>query len=264
MYVVVQEIQYKEPSRSFTQKEIEIYTATDYQGYEYYGYRSAGGLFERDITTAYKVSIHESYRENGVVKKRQWHVTTAGFYSVAEYSFYDCISSHRIKKLMEVTGLSEKGVWDLLYTKLDRIEEAAKERFSQTEEYKTSIRQEALKAEYVNRKQAFEDIYGQYTYDRCYDFFDNLRNLEYLEQLQAEKKARDEYTKRSYQQSYERTYNEYKSSYSQTSTSNYDDNEKKMLKKLYRTMSKTFHPDVTGDDGEMMKLLTKLKEEWGV
>jgi hypothetical protein len=53
-------------------------------------------------------------------------------------------------------------------------------------------------------------------------------------------------------------------SYSVGNGSNYTDEEKGMLKKIYRTASKQFHPDITNDDGSMMKFLTRLKEEWRI
>ena len=39
-----------------------------------------------------------------------------------------------------------------------------------------------------------------------------------------------------------------------------------MLKKFYRSLSKTYHPDLNPneDTTEAMKLLNKLKEQWGV
>lgn len=40
--------------------------------------------------------------------------------------------------------------------------------------------------------------------------------------------------------------------------------EKLKLKKLYKTLAMTYHPDKSNDDGEMMKLINKLKDEWGI
>ena len=46
---------------------------------------------------------------------------------------------------------------------------------------------------------------------------------------------------------------------------NHEDN-KAMLKKFYRTLSKAYHPDSNPDKdtSEEMKLLNQLKSDWGV
>jgi curved DNA-binding protein CbpA len=33
---------------------------------------------------------------------------------------------------------------------------------------------------------------------------------------------------------------------------------------MYKVLALNFHPDRTGDDGEMMKLVNRVKEEWGI
>jgi DnaJ-class molecular chaperone len=47
--------------------------------------------------------------------------------------------------------------------------------------------------------------------------------------------------------------------------SNHTEDEKEKLKKIYRVLAIHFHPDRNkDDDGEMMKFVNKLKEEWGI
>ena len=48
--------------------------------------------------------------------------------------------------------------------------------------------------------------------------------------------------------------------------SNYNEADKAMLKKFYRTLSKAFHPDSNPDKdtSEEMKMLNRLKSDWGV
>lgn len=96
--------------------------------------------------------------------------------------------------------------------------------------------------------------------------FGVLRNKEYLGQIKAQHKARKE-SERSYRESWSSTYEQYTSgSYSIPSVSTYGEDERALLKKFYRSLSKTYHPDLNpGEDAtEAMKLLNKLKEQWGV
>ena len=54
------------------------------------------------------------------------------------------------------------------------------------------------------------------------------------------------------------------SSYYNNKQSNYNVEDKEKYKKIYKTLAKTYHPDIIKDDGEMMKIVNKLKEEWGI
>lgn len=99
--------------------------------------------------------------------------------------------------------------------------------------------------------------------------FGELRNKEYLKQIKAERKARKQ-AERSYRASWQSTYEQYTSGgcggYSLQSASTYSEDERAMLKKFYRSLSKLHHPNMNPDKdttGEM-KLLNKLKEQWGV
>ncbi|MDQ4680212.1 DnaJ domain-containing protein, partial [Stenotrophomonas maltophilia group sp. RNC7] len=58
-------------------------------------------------------------------------------------------------------------------------------------------------------------------------------------------------------------YNSYSGYYGNTG-SNYTDEEKKNLKKIYKELALKFHPDVNKEGEEVMKLVNKLKEQWEV
>lgn len=104
-------------------------------------------------------------------------------------------------------------------------------------------------------------------YCRCYDVFGTLRNEEYLKRIQAEHKAREQAERRSYQERWRSTY-EWTGGggYSVPSASTYTETERAILKKFYRSLSKTYHPDLNPgkDTTAEMQLLNKLKETWGV
>jgi hypothetical protein len=222
------------------------------------------GKFERPIKDAYKISIHESYRQDGKVKKKQWVICTMGYYDLFEFWPGDCINGQKLKEKLEEMEITEEELWDMVYQKLDPLIDEIKKEFESTMEYKTKVKYDEILSQYRAAKSKFEEVYGLDTYDYCYDIYGTLRNEDYLDELE-EAKSQQEYYKRSYQESYQSNYNNYNfGGYSAIKQSNYTEEEKGMLKKIYRTASKQFHPDITNDDGTMMKFLTKLKEQWGI
>ena len=172
-------------------------------------------------------------------------------------------------------GISKGKLYKMIYDKFIPIEEAIRAEYEQTDEYKVHQEHMAILRTHRNVRDEFEKLYGSGTYNRIYDVFGNVRNKEYLERLIADKgtaeearSAQEEY-KRSSEQEQQKRFEEYfknggSSSYSTVSSSNYSEGEKKLLHEIYRMASKKFHPDVSGDDGSKMKILTKLKEEWGL
>lgn len=76
MFVVVQEIQLKKPNQYGAYREYEVcsFSASKANNglHTWYRYKPIveSGRFERPNKTAYKISIHRSYRENGKVKKK--------------------------------------------------------------------------------------------------------------------------------------------------------------------------------------------------
>ena len=100
-------------------------------------------------------------------------------------------------------------------------------------------------------------------YNRCFDVFGVLRNKEYLEQIKEQHKARKE-SERRYRKTWGSTYEQSTAGgYSVPSVSTYSEDERAILKKFYRSLSKTYHPDLNPneDTTEAMKLLNKLKEQ---
>ncbi|MFM9535507.1 hypothetical protein [Lysinibacillus sp. IITD104] len=271
MFCVIQKMQKKKPDAYGARKEIIVTeTKFGFVGEEpktSYGYTYSDKRFERPVLDAYKISIHHSYRENGKVKKKQWVIRTVSYYDLIEYSLYDCADSS-IRKVAKEMDKEEDFLYDLIYEKLNPIIEKIEAEFQQTEEYRAKKEQEAILRAHREAEAAFEKEYGQGEYQYCYDVFGALRNPTYLEELKVKKKAKEEYAKRSYEESFKRNYSNYSdasgSSYSSDGSSNYNEDEKKILHELYRLGSKKFHPDACGDDGNKMKFLTKLKEQWGL
>ena len=268
MFCVIQKVQKKKPDPHGTRKELQVtfnnWSIGNNRHAVHYGYTYSDERFERPILDAYKMSIHQSYRENGKVKKKQYSIRTASYYDLLEFSLYD-LADGSINAVATKVGVSAGEIYDLIDEKLEPLLEQIEQEFQQTEEYKVKKEQEAVLAAHRAAEAAFNKEYGQDEYKYCYDVFGILRNPDYLEELKARKKTQEEYTRRSYEESFKHTYSNYSgnsSSYYTASESNYTEEEKKILHEIYRMASKKFHPDVSGDDGSKMKFLTKLKEQW--
>lgn len=270
MYCVIQEVELKKENTYGAYKELEVYTnkyISDNVETVWYGYRHAGERFKRAIKKAYKISIHKSYREDGKVKKKQWVIGTMDYYSIATNSCWigDCITQSKLEKLLDDMGISEDEFWELVDKKLDPLIDRIQKEYQETEEYKTNEKHREIIDIYLANKREFEDIYGSKSYDKCYDVFGTLRNSEMLENIKRQYEAAKEY-QRSYYKNYNSNYNNESSygSYQSNKRSTYNEEDKEKYKKIYKTLAKAYHPDIAKDDGEMMKLVNQLKDEWGI
>lgn len=266
MYCVIQEIETKKTNPYGAYKELEAYKLdwTINGQPNKYLYHYTGERFERPIRKAYKISIHKSYREDGRVKKKQWSICTMGYYELIEWSLYDFIIESKLQNQLKEMDISEDEFYKLVYKKLDPLIEKVTKEFQQTEEYKISQEHKKIIDKYNRVKEDFESKYGQDTYDYCYDVFGNLRNEEMLNNIKLQYENRKEY-ERSYYENYESNYNyDSFSSYQGIKQSNYTDDEKAYLKIIYKAAAMKLHPDIKKDNGEGMKFLNRLKDEWGL
>jgi len=268
MYCVIQEVELKKENTYGEYKELTVNstTITDYSTGEtktQYTYRRSGERFERPIKTAYKISIHQSYREGSKVKKKQWSICTISYYQIAEG--WTWIGDYtNIKSKIQKIGITEDELCDVVYKKLDQLKEKVQKEFKESEEHTIKTSHEITIKEYLGRKSEFEKIYGSGTYDYCYDVFGELRNKDMLDNIKRQYESAKEY-KRSYYENFKSNYssNNY-GSCSNKKQSTYSEEDKEKYKKLYKALAMKFHPDIAKDDGEMMKLVNKLKEDWGI
>lgn len=268
MYCVIQQVMLKKPNPYGAYKEIEAYQnqwriAGDESPFSW-AWEYTGGRFERPHLEAYKITLHQSYREGGKVKKRQYSVCTMSYYDICESWWGDCIAGGE-SALAEKVGMDATELYDMIEAKLFPLEERIKAEFHQSDEYQTQQKHEKIIADYMMAKSQFASKYDVEAseYDRCYDVFGVLRNKEYLEKIKADHKAR----KRSYQERWRGTYERYASgSYSIPTASTYTEDETTILKQFYRSLSKAYHPDLNPDKDTTaeMQLLNKLKDQWGV
>lgn len=263
---MIQEVQLKKPNKHGEYRELEVYQESWSMGGKpaRWSYRYTGGHFERPHLEAYKISIHESYRDHGQIRKRQYSVATMSYYDVIEYSLYDCASS-RIEALSKLIDMGELELYDLIESKLTPLRERLEADYHQSEEYRTRQEHKRIMAGHLEARSEFCKQYevDSDEYDRCYDVFGKLRNEAYLKQIVR----RHRESRRSYQRTNSGNYSWAGScSYGVSAPSTYTDSETAILKQFYRSLSKSYHPDLNPgkDTTAEMQLLNKLKEAWGV
>lgn len=266
MFCVIQEIKLKKVTSKGESKYIEP-TEDIINGRTIYSYRMSDERFIRDKNISYKITLHKSYRENGKIKKKQWHICNMSYYTIYEYSLEDCVYSGKIKDLATELGVTEEYIYGLIDKKLDPLYEQIKEEYEQTEEYKTSQKHSEIIKKYMETKRKFDTKYGHNTYEQCYDVFGNLKNEERLIELKEQYKRNQEY-QRSYYGNSKSNYNDYNnSSYHENNKSNYNENDKKILKKIYKKLAMEFHPDRNNNSEESqraMQIINNLKDEWKI
>ena len=266
IYCIIQEIENKKLNPWGEPKELEVY-CWNFSGEIVYAYKHSDERYERPIKTAYKVTMRESKRIDGKVKAKIWTLRTIGYYNLAEYGYYEDVEKP-LQRISEETGIP----WDELYTivenKLEPLYERVRAEYEQTEEYKARQEHSAITRKYAADKAVFEKKYGTNTYARCYDVFGNLRNEEYLKQLERNhsyyEKQQNNYDWSRYQEYFKNNYNN-SSSYQQSIGSNYNEEDNAKLKKCFKVLAKYFHPDSPTGDTELMQFINdKLKKEWNL
>lgn len=270
MFCVIQEVMRKKPSPYGEYKELRAYQnkwRLDESKPFTWAWERTGGRFERPHLEAYKITIHQSYREGGAVKKRQYSICTMSYYEVCETWWGDCVCGGETA-VADKLGIDPAELFDLIDSKLDPLRERLEAEWHQSPEYITKQEHERIIAEHMAAQTKFCRKYDvdESDYDRCYDVFGVLRNKEYLEQLKTAHKAKEQ-AYRSYQKTSHSTYGQYTSGgYSISSSSTYTGSERAMLKEFYRGLSKKYHPDLNPDRDTTaaMQLLNKLKGEWGI
>lgn len=275
MYCVIQEIELKKLNRDGYHKKLKSeYMKTSVNGRDLSHYIYYYGLerFQRPIKKAYKISIHESYRECGKVKKKQFVLCTVNYYDFASdcFSVYD-YCSEKISKVAQELSVDEEGIYNLVETKIEPLIEKIQADFRQTEEYITHEGHERITSLYSINKIQFAEKYqcDKDLYDKIYNVFGDLMDSKKLEEIEGQYKTRKEYEEKSssYQKEYYSNHNsDNKSSYYNNIHSNHNEENKETLKQFYRVLSKKFHPDANpdADTSKQMQLLNQLKSDWGV
>lgn len=265
MYCVIQEVGLKKASKG-NRKRLEVYTwdwTINGKYIKKYTYRKSSECFDRPIKKAYKISIHESYRDNGVVKKRQWHIDTLEHYMLIEYGFELPTYKNDMDKKVQEMGVTEEELYGIIYKKLDPLIEKITKEYNKTDEYKAVLEQRKTIELHNRNENEFKEKYNSDEYDLCYDIFGELRNKDELDRIKSEFEKRKEYQRNNYKKAYENFKNNYNyssSSYKINDSSNYNDNEKKLLKEAFKLLSHKHHPD-KGGSTETMSIINNLKDK---
>ena len=124
MFCVIQQLELKKVNRGEA-KRIEVYDSSfsiNGENRTYYKYRYSDERFERPVKKAFKISIHESYREQRKVKKRQTVICTVGYYSIIDWGSW--IGDYVIGGLgskAEILGITEEELTEMIYKKFQPI-----------------------------------------------------------------------------------------------------------------------------------------------
>lgn len=269
MYFYIQELKTKREVKGAPK---EIITGTkNVDGVLVNTYEFGKERFTRPIKKAYRITLHESYRENGKVKQRQYVIATVNYYDIAESyedDLFDLEGTFFNQLLGKIDSIISKfdilddekeyfaeDIYDSFIKKVDPLFNKIQKEFIKTKEGKVFLAHKRLLQKYKNDKQKFmsdNDTLGL-EYDICYDLYGNLTNPAYLEKIKRRNSG------------YQR---EERNNYNTKSLNNisYTEEQKKILKQFYRVLGKSFHPDsnIGKDTSEQMKLLNKLKEDWGL
>lgn len=221
-------------------------------------YSYSEDCFEREPKWIYTITLHESSRSaTNKIKTKQATVCSINYYDIAEDAIEEQIYFDMIKKLEEailkIKGeeLSEKEL-DELYEefgiKTNFVDDIYEE-FKQTEEYKVHKRHLDILDEYQKRKDEFleENDCFDTEYDVCYDIYGNLTNPNYLQKIK--KRSEKQYFKPDNRRS-----------------SIYTSDDKKILKRIYRTLCKSYHPDNNPNKNtdKEIQMINKLRDEWEI
>ena len=225
-----------------------------------YTYRMSEERFKRENTKAYRILLE--------VEGETHLVATIGYYDLVDYTIEDCIGDRLIEHVATKTGMPYEDIWTILLEKLQPLQQAIQQEFSQTEEAKTSKRNQEIIKEYKEKKRKFCMELGidGAKYDRCYNVFGELMDGAYLSKLHEQVAQRQKFSansKRKHKDKW-RNFSGFADAFS--GQSSFNEEEQEMLTRFYKTLAKKFHPDANPgvDTSKEMQLLNQLKKNWGI
>lgn len=123
MYCVIQEIAIKKAPVG-EPKEIEVYesnwTMNDIP-YTTYGYKYSQECYEREVKKAYRISIHESFREGSRIRKKQTVICTIGYYDLVDMTWIGEYVRGKWSDKVKAVGLPEEELENMIYDKLQPL-----------------------------------------------------------------------------------------------------------------------------------------------
>jgi len=214
----------------------------------------SGEEIERIPMYKFLVALNENYRDNGKIRRRQWHLGTLTFWEIVE-DFKDTYgNSNRFGK--DCIGIYECGLWermdkhfkdipesvlrdygDILSRKLESVKAAVISEYKTLPEYKWMKVDVRMRAEQRDRE-------------------DREREEKVRQEKERERKAH---------QRFQETFGGFGGSgFTSAGISTLTQDEKtlalEIIKAGYRKLSTKYHPDTGGDVGKMQEL-NNLKEK---
>lgn len=273
MQCVIKEIPVEEQNYNGEPKEILVESFGWYDNGEEgrtYTYKMSSDRYDRPIKKAYKICIEDQSFQNDQNKgKRETPteilVATMNYYDFIDFNISDCIGDSKIQMVATKLGVNSEELWSIMFGQLESIKNKVRTEFEQTEEFKAIKEHKEIIQKYKESKQEFGRMYGIdiKNYDRCYDVFGHLKDQEYLNKVISNSEARKDYDydsknfrKKTYRYFQDKIYNQ----------GIYNEEDRAVLEKFYKVLAKKFHPDANPDvdTSEEMKLINKLKKDWGI
>jgi len=195
---------------------------------------------------------------SGVVAKKQFVVTTVDYYSLAEQGITECVKAEKMVSIATKLGISVDFLWELIAKKVDPLEDRIRREYGQSIECQTHIKHLFILSEYHAQKEKFARRYGvsDDTYDYCFNVFGEIMNQAYIDRIIEAHTWREK--------AYNSSYDDAK--LLNPAKSKYNNEERLILHRFYRDLSKIYHPDRNpkGDTHNEMVCLNKVKKEWGL
>lgn len=228
--------------------------------------------FTRKPKSSYTIFLCRTYKENGKTKTRQHTVCTINYWDIAESYADDLIGVEDalwfriygrfipiIKQIYGEEGKkyeNEEDFYDSIEEITDDFWEKVKffeditGKFKKTKECQVHEGHRVILAGYAQRKKEFMQNYDCFPdeYDICYDIYGNLTNEDYLSRIKNRTNTEKGPTRERI------VYRD----------ADYSEEEKKLLKRFYKTLAMKYHPDSDNGSQEEMKFINKLKNQWGI
>jgi hypothetical protein len=268
MFCVIQELQTKRTNKDGFSKSIEAYTAYEH-GRIVNRYRYSTEKFKRPTKNAYKISIHESQRVNGVIVKKQWYIATIDYYDLAVESWRNITNNwlddenticDRLHKCGFDLGIDSVMIWNVINEKIEPLQGKIISDFQKTDEYKTHAKNNKIIRMHEKKQWEFrkENFCTNFDYDVCFNVFGNLTNRDYFVELQYRADGKRKEPRHQQKQYYEAHETHENIEPANVAPSDFTDVQKSNIKRYLMTLTRKYHPDVGGNE-EAMKAINDMK-----
>ncbi len=110
-----------------------------------------GEEFEREPKEKYRITLNQSYRQDGKVLKNQWHVSTVSYWDIVDNHItsiefewlkpsWEFLTEHTAERLNRISPKATRAqiewAYNMILTKMQPIQKAVIEDYQQSEEYK--------------------------------------------------------------------------------------------------------------------------------